>query len=232
MRGGGGLCPLPLLRGGGGLLPVDITDAPTLSVEGPQSVPARISVVLADGTMAGDTPEWECPRVDRDWRPQAGVTKQAGVSVGGGGTGSLRSGGTLPSLDVAGRLLPVMPAGGSFPVGAANPAGPDGPVVAGGPVGPCGTLFPLFHEILGTLEHSVLDHAGPAGRHVAVGPVGPFRTLSPSDCHPAGPAGPAGPYVAGGPVGPFGSLKVLSIRFWTMLTRLASMLPSGKCWTH
>ena len=34
------------------------------------------------------------------------------MSVGGGGTGSPRSGGTLPSLDVAGRLLPVVPAGG------------------------------------------------------------------------------------------------------------------------
>ena len=64
----------------------------------------------------------------------------------------------------------------------------------------------FIHEVLGPLEHSVLDHAGPAGQHVAVGPVGQLRTLSPSDCHPAGPAGP---YVAGGPVGPDGTLKVL-----------------------
>ena len=99
-----------------------------------------------------------------------------------------------------------MPAGGSSSVGAANPAGPDGPVVAGGPVGPCGTLSPLFHDVIGPLEHSVLDHAGPAGQHVDVGPVGLFGTLSPSDCHPAGPAGP---YVAGGPVGPDESLQVL-----------------------
>ena len=112
----------------------------------------------------------------------------------------------MSSLDVAGRLLPVVPAGGSSPVGIANPAGTDGPVVAGGPVGPCGTLSPLFQEVLGPLDHSVLDHAGPAGQHVAVGPVGPLRTLSPSDCHPAGPAGP---YVAGGPVDPDGKLKVL-----------------------
>ena len=61
-------------------------------------------------------------------------------------------------------------------MGAANPAAPDGPVVAGGPVGPR-TLSPLFHDVLGPLEHSVLDHAGPAGRHVAVGPVGPDETL-------------------------------------------------------
>ena len=59
----------------------------------------------------------------------------------------------------------------------ANPAGFDGPVVAGGPVGPCGTLSPLFHDALGPLEHSVLDHAGPVGRHVAVSPVGPDKAL-------------------------------------------------------
>ena len=120
---------------------------------------------------------------------------------------------------LGGRCPPLMSPGGSFwlcllggggfsPVGAANPAGLDGPVVAGGPVGQCGMLSPLFHEILGPLEHSVLDHAGPAGQHVAVGPVGLFRPLSPSDCHPAGPAGP---YVAGGPVGPYGTLKVLEL---------------------
>ena len=113
--GGGGLAPFRCCRGGGGgggLLPVDVTDAPTLSVEGPWSVPSRISVVLVDGTMAGDTPGRECPREDRDWRPQAGVMRPASVSVGGGSTVSPRSGGTWPSLDVAGRLLPVVPAGG------------------------------------------------------------------------------------------------------------------------
>ena len=153
----------------GRLLPVDVTDAPTLSVGGPRSVPSRISVVLVDGTMAGGTPGRECPREDRDLRPQAGVTRPAGVSVGGGNAGSPCVWGTLSSLDVAGRLLPVVPAGGSSPVGPVNPAGP---VVAGGPIGPCGALSPLFHEVLEPLEHSVLDHSGPAGRHVAVGPVG------------------------------------------------------------
>ena len=199
------------MRGGGGdlapsVLPVDDTDAPTLSVEGPQSVPSRISVVRVDGTIAGDTPGRECPREVRDWRPRAGVTSPAGVSVGGGSAGSLRVGGTLPSLDVAGSFLMAVPAGGSPPGGAANPAGPDGLVVADGPDGPCETLSPIFHQNLDPLEHSVLDHAGPAGRHIAVGPVGPFRTLSSSDCHPAVPAGP---YVAGAPVGPDDSFKVL-----------------------
>ena len=144
--GGGGLCPLSLLPGG--LLPVDVTDAPTLSVEGPQSVPSRISVVRVDGTIAEDTPGRECPREDRDGRPRAGVTRPAGVSVGGSGAGSLHGGGTLPSLDVAGSLLPAVPTGGSPPGGAANPGGPDGPVVAGGFVGPCETLSQIFHKNL------------------------------------------------------------------------------------
>ena len=82
--GGGGLLSSVVA---GGLLPVNVKDAPTLSVEGPQSVPSRISVVLVDGTMAGDTPGRECPHEDGDLRPQAGVTKPAGVSVGGGSTG-------------------------------------------------------------------------------------------------------------------------------------------------
>ena len=58
----------------GGLPPVDFTDAPALSVEGPRSVSWRISVVLVDGTMAGDTPGRECPREDGNWRPRAGET--------------------------------------------------------------------------------------------------------------------------------------------------------------
>ena len=126
-----------------------------------------------DGTIAGDTPGRECPREERDWRPRASVMGPAGVSVDGGGAGSLsRGGGTLPSPDVAGSLLPVVPAGGSPLVGSVNPVGPDGLVVAGGPVGPCETLSSSSYKSLDPLEHSVLDHAGPDGRHVAVGPVG------------------------------------------------------------
>ena len=217
------------MRGGGrwGLLPVDATDAPALSVEGPRSVPSRISVVLVDETMAGDTPGRECPREDGNWRPRAGETRPAGVSVGGGDA-LLHAGETVV------REVPLL----SSSVGAAKPAGSDGPVDAGGPVGPCGKLSPLSHDVLGPLEHSVLNNAGPAGRHVAVGPVGPdetlqvldplehsvldhadpagqraavgpvglLGTLSPSDNHPAGQAGP---YVAGGPVGPDDMLQVL-----------------------
>ena len=116
-------------------------------------------------------------------------------------------------------------------MGAANPAGSDGPVVAGDPVGPCGTLSPLFHDALGPLKHSVLNHAGLVGRPVAVGPVGLDEMLqvldllehsAPDHADPAGqhaavglvglfgtlspsdchPTGPAGPYVAGGPLWP------------------------------
>ena len=161
----------------------------------------------------------------------ASETRPAGVSVGGGDDGLPRVGETLSSPDVAGRSLLVVPAGGSSSVGAANPAGSDGPVVACGPIGLCETLSPLFHDALGSLVHSVLDHAGPVGRRVAGGPVGPDKTLLGLDplehsgldhaglagqhaaLGPLGllgtlspsdcyPAGPAGPYVAGGPVGP------------------------------
>ena len=59
---------LPSSSTAGRLLPVKVTKAPTLSVEGPRSVPSRISVVLVDGTMAGDTPGQECPREDGFWR--------------------------------------------------------------------------------------------------------------------------------------------------------------------
>ena len=39
-------------------------------------------MVLVDGTMAGDTPERECPHEDGFWRPRAGETRPAGVSGG------------------------------------------------------------------------------------------------------------------------------------------------------
>ena len=87
--GGGGMPPSVAA---GGLLPADAMDAPAMSVEGPRSVPLRISVVLVDGTVAGDTPGRECPREDWDWRPQAGATRPAGVSVGGGDAGLPRVG--------------------------------------------------------------------------------------------------------------------------------------------
>ena len=151
--GGGGA--LPSSGTAGKLLPVKVTKAPTLSVEGPRSVPSRISVVLVDGTIAGDTPGRECPREDGFWRLWAGETKPAGVSVGSGDAGRSRVGETLSSLDVAGRLRPVVAAGVSSSVGTANPVGSDGPVVTGSPIGPCETLSPLFQSALEPLEHSV-----------------------------------------------------------------------------
>ena len=44
---------------------------------------SRLSVVLVDETMAGDTPGRECLREDGNWRPRTGETRPAGVSVGG-----------------------------------------------------------------------------------------------------------------------------------------------------
>ena len=79
--GGGGGGALPSSGTAGSLLPVDVTKTPTLSVEGPRSVPSRISVMLVDGTMAGDTPGRKCPREDGFWRPRAGETRPAGRCV-------------------------------------------------------------------------------------------------------------------------------------------------------
>ena len=176
--------------------------------------------------MAGATPGQECLREDGLWRPQAGETRPAGVSVGGGDDGLTRVVEMLSYPDVAGRSVPVVPAEGSSSVGTANPVGSDGLVVAGGPVGPCETLSPLFHDTLGPLEHSVpdemilgldhslqhsgLDHAGPVGRHVAGGPVGQGETLlglDPLEHSGLDRADPAGQHAAVGPVGLFGMLS-------------------------
>ena len=107
------------------------------------------------GPWLGDTLGRECPREDGFWRPQAGETRPAGVSVGGGDVGLPHVGETLSSLDVAGMFRPVVPTGGSSSVGTVNPVGSDGPVVTGSPIGPCETLSPLFHDALEPLEHSV-----------------------------------------------------------------------------
>ena len=78
---------LPFSGVAGRSLPVDVTVAPVLPVEGPQSVPLQVAVVRVDGTMAGDTSGRKCPRDERDWRPPTGV------SVKNGGAGSLSGGG-------------------------------------------------------------------------------------------------------------------------------------------
>ena len=147
---GGGALPFSGVAGRS--LRVEVTVAPVLPVEGPQSVPLQVTVVRVDGTLAGDTSGRKCPHDERDWRPPSGV------SMMDGGAGSLCGEETLASPDVAGSLLPVVPTEGSHLVGAVNPAGPDGPVVAGGPVGPCETQSPSFYESLDPLEHSFLDY--------------------------------------------------------------------------
>ena len=138
--GGGGRCPLALFR----FLVVDVTKTPTLSVEGPRSVLSWISVVLVDGTMAGDTPGRECR-----------------VRMGFGDSGLARRGQpvclwvvAMQDCRVLGRHCPPLmlpegsgrwcPLGGSSSVGTANPVGSDDPVVAGNPIGPCETLVSTF----------------------------------------------------------------------------------------
>ena len=113
------------------LFPVGPVDSPVLSVGEPPSVPSRISVVLVVEAKAEGTPCLECPREDQDMRLLAAGQSWIAMCWG-----------TMSSSDIAGRLLPVVPAGISFLVGPMDPAGPNGPYDAGGPVGPYGTLSP------------------------------------------------------------------------------------------
>ena len=144
------------------MMDIEVTNSPVLSVGEPPSVPSRISVVLVEEAKAGGIPRLGCPHVDQDIRLLAGVAKPANVTVGGDSHGSPCVGGTLSSSNITRRLLPVVPAGITFP------AGPDGLYVAGGPVGPFGTLSPSDSE-----------PAGSVSPYVAGGPVGPDGTLSP-----------------------------------------------------
>ena len=120
-------------------------------------------------------------------------------------------GGTLPSSDLAGMLLPAIPVGpigrwGTLPP--SDSAGSDGPSVTGGPVGQLGTLYPstfasaILVDPGGTLPSS--DLAGMLLPAIPVSPVGIWGTLSLSDSDPAGQDGSHG---TGGSVG---HLKTLS----------------------
>ena len=166
----------PTIAAPWGVMNIEVTDAPELSVGGPPSVPSRISVVLVQEAKAWGTPRLGCPRDDQNIQLLAGVAKPASVTVWEDSLGSPCVGGTLSSSDIAGKLLPVVPAGISFPVGPVDPAGPDGPDVAGGPVGPFGTMSP-----------SDSDPASLADPYVAGGPVGLDWTLSPFISDHAGP---------------------------------------------
>ena len=136
-----------------GLLPVGVTNAPTLSVEGPRSVPSRISVVLVDGTMAGDTPRRECPREDLDLRPRAGVTRPAGVSVGGDNDGPPRDGGTLsPPLMLPGGSCRLCLPGGSSPAWCCKPCWPRWPGCCRWPRWPMWDVVSTFSRSSGTVR--------------------------------------------------------------------------------
>ena len=156
------------------------------------------SVVLVDGTMAGDTPGRECPREDGIWRPVC-----------------LWVAAMLDCRVLGKRCPPLM-----------LPEGPFWWCPLGGPprwvlrtlLAQMTRLSPLFHDALGPLEHSVLDHAGPVGQRVAVGPVGPDETLlglDPLEHSGLDHADLAGQHAA---VGPVCHLTV------TLLDRLARML--------
>ena len=121
-------------------------------------------------------------------------------------------GGTFPSSDLAGILLPAIPVDpigrwGTLPPSGSDSAGPDGPSVTGGPVGQPGTLSPstfasaILVDPGGTFPSSDLTEMFlPA---IPVRLVGIWGTLSSSD---SVPAGRDGSHVTGGPVGHLGKL--------------------------
>ena len=90
----------------------DVSDTPELSGGG-GGVSSRVSVVLVEETMAGDTPGRECPGKDHEMSPLAGTKKPSSgtvsdddsrspcVCVGGGGLCPL-------------PLLPGAPSGGCY----------------------------------------------------------------------------------------------------------------------
>ena len=147
--GGGGCCPLPVL-----LLPVDVTKTPTLSVEGPQLVPSRILVVLAEEVKVGGAQGVQRPHVDQDLRLLAGKAKPAKVTVCDYSHLSPSIEGMLSSPDLAGKLCPVVAAGIPPPVG---------PV---GPVGLCGMTSPSDLTSIGPVVPGS-DPVGLVGPYIA-----------------------------------------------------------------
>ena len=118
-------------------------------------------------------------------------------------------GGTFPSSDLAGMLLPAIPVDPIGRWGTLPPScsGPDGPSVTGGPVGQPGTLSPstfasaILVDPGGTFPSA--DLAGMLLPAIPVRPVGIWGTLSSSD---SDHAGRDGSHVTGGPVGHLGTL--------------------------
>ena len=131
---------------------------------GPPSVPSRISVMLVEEAKAEGTPCLGCPREGQDMRLLAGVAKPASGTVCIDSLGSPCVGEMLSSSDITRRLLPVVPAGISFPVGPVDPAGPNGPYVAGGPLARMG-LWPhltltLLARLAQMLQGALLAQMG------------------------------------------------------------------------
>ena len=91
----------------------NISDTPELSGGGggPQLVPSRVSVVLVEETLAGDTPGRECPGEDHEMSPLADTKKPSSGTVSDDDSRSpcvcVGGGGALPPSVVARGLLPV-----------------------------------------------------------------------------------------------------------------------------
>ena len=158
------------------LVKMDVMNSPKVSVVEPQSVPSRISVVLVEEAKVGGAQRVQRPRVDQDLRLLAGEAKPTSLTVCEDSHLSPSVEGMLSSLNLAGKLFPVVPAGIPLPVG---------------PVGPCGMTSPSDSTSIGPVG-PVTDPVGP---YVERGPVGSYGMLSPCDFVQQVGDGPVGLYV-------------------------------------
>ena len=142
------------------LVKMDVMNSPDVSVVEPQSVPSRISVVLAEEVKVGGAQRVQRPCVDQDIWLLAGEAKPASVTVCDDSHLSTSVEGTLSSPDLAGKLFPVIPAGSI------------------GPVGPCGMTSPSDLTSIGPVVAGS-DPVCPVGPYISLGPVGSYGMSSP-----------------------------------------------------
>ena len=184
------------------------------SVMQPQSVPSRVSVVLAEETEDRDAEYLVSDFADEGvrWSDQV-MSPSNGLECVTGPYGTL----SPSDRDSVGPIGPfgTLSPSDSDSDGPVGPCGTLSPSDLVGPVGPCGMLFPSDSD--------------------SVSPVGPYGTLSTSDSTPVGPVGPYGmlsPSDPVGPVGPYGTLFPLAClgccphRILLLLAPLAHM---GRC---
>ena len=199
------------------MMDIEFTDAPELSGGGPQSVPSRISVVLAEEAIPGGTPRLGCPRDDQNGRLLAGVAQPARVTVSENSLGLPCVRGMLSSFNItdievtnapelSGGGPPSVPsrisvvlvdeakAGGTPRLGC--PRDHQDIRLLAGVAKPASVTF--YDDSLGSpCIGGMLSSSDIAGRLPSVVPAGISFTVGPTD-----PANPNNPLITNNPIGP------------------------------